>query len=213
MQTALPKLTADHRRRGAAELADALAQLRLHQRDNPGGELPGHLFDRLVNLRAFLDRWPRLEWTSAWQHWQLAGRMPRAGDAPLPGADHASYWRVRWVRGPILATTFPYHWTADMHAEAQSFAARHGLAFEVRPADVPDLWFPGRTVPVIWSRAGLDWRHLGRFAAGAAGAAGGHVSEPAAHRATAAAGAAGAPQGVWGNGAAHIPPAAAKGQA
>jgi hypothetical protein len=212
MLQALPKLTADHHRRGGAALAHTLALLRAQLRDHPTDDPPAYLTQRARNAVCFLERWPRLEWSAAWQHWQLAGKMPRyTGQLRLPGEDHASYWRVSGVRGPIMATAFSYHWDEATHAAALEFARAHGLHVEVQPADVPDMWFPGQTVPVIWSRAGLDWRQLGRFAAGAAGAAGGTASEPAALGATAAAGAAGAPQGVWGNGAAHTGPAASRG--
>lgn len=207
MQIAMPTLSTDHRRRGGLPLASTLSLIRLHQRDNPRADLPAHLLARLINLLAFLDRWPRLEWSHAWQHWQLAGKLPRAGNAALPGSDHTAFWRVAWVRGPIVATTFPYRWTDDMHAEAQAFAARHGLAVEVRPSDMPDLWMPGQTVPVVWSRAGIDWRQLAASAPGAPGAPSGAVPEPSAPGATAAPGAPGAPQGVWGGAARTLHPA------
>ena len=208
MQHALPRLTTDHHRRGGAVLAHALATIRAHQRDRPGDDLPAYALARLVNVCDFLEHWPLLQWTPAWQHWQLAGKMPRPwGDVHLPGADHTSYWRVRGVRGPILACTFPYAWGERQHAEALRFAELRGLLLEVRPVDVPDLWNPGATVPIVWSRGGVDWRALAGGAAGAAGAAGGTVDAQGAHGATRAAGAAGAPQGVWGNECAQKPAA------
>jgi hypothetical protein len=109
------------------------------------------------NLRTFLDRFPRLtiaDRAHCARH--LAGRGCPDTES-LPGSDHTAFWRVPG-RGVIAATTFPYHWCDDTDAAARVFAARYGLRLEVQPPDVPDMYFPGSTVPVVWSRAGVDWR-------------------------------------------------------
>jgi hypothetical protein len=122
--------------------------------------VPDYMFTLRDNLRVFLGRFPHLrDDPGPHSYHRLKGGCARYdGNENLPGADHTFFWRTKGMRGPIVVTTFPYHWSDDMHAQAWTFALVHGLQLEVRPPDVPDLWFPGQTIPVVWARANVDWR-------------------------------------------------------
>lgn len=152
-------LTADERRR-AAPLANYIAAAFGDCRRR-GRPVEDYVLARRDNLRVFLARFPHLRYAPrVFSYFQLMGkhgRLPRW--LRLPGADHTFYWRTKGLRGPIVATTFPYYWDDETNEQAEAFAQAHGLRLEVRPADVPDLWVPERTIPVVWSRGCVDWRN------------------------------------------------------
>lgn len=146
-------------RRRAAPLANHIARTfsECRRKRQP---VYDYVLARRDNLRTFLTRFPHLRYDPGiCSYLRLMGKHARAGWVErLPGEDHTFFWRTKGVRGPIVATTFPYAWGDETNAEAEAFARAHGLRLEVRPPDVPDLWYPGWTVPIVWSRGGIDWR-------------------------------------------------------
>jgi hypothetical protein len=151
-------LTDDERRR-ATPLALHVARAFGHARRRRT-QVPDHVLEQRDNLRIFLARFPGLRYDPGpvSYHRLKGGRARHDGDESLPGADHTFFWRAKGLPGPIVATTFPHRWDDHTHAAAWRFALAHDLRLEVRPSDVPDLWLPGKTTPVVWSRGGVDWR-------------------------------------------------------
>jgi hypothetical protein len=123
---------------------------------------------RLENLHAFLLAFPRLIESRADEPAQLLGKPPTYSSAhslhAFPLQDHSFYWRVRGVRGPVLCATYPYEHASNdtCRAEMIRYVDTDGFVVEVAPPDLPDLWYPGRTIPIAWSRRGVDWRGLGK---------------------------------------------------
>jgi hypothetical protein len=127
----------------------------------------------LKNLHAFLSAFPCLEISQAFEPLQLLGKHPTHGYgrglSAFPFQDHTYYWRVKGYRGPVLCTTHPYNMrgTTRRVLEDQEtifkYADEHGFAVEIEPPDCADIWYPGSTTPIAWSKRGVDWRSLARL--------------------------------------------------
>jgi hypothetical protein len=158
----------DHMQRvpGAVEYGETnIKDCILGLKNNPHGEYARMSVQALENLHAFLATFPCLIESKACEPGQLLGKRPSyAATNQFPGQDHTFYWRVKGCRGPILCTTFPYGLAAgnagvaSKRAEMVSYADKHGFSVEFAPQDVPDIWYPGSTTPVAWSKKGVDWR-------------------------------------------------------
>ena len=141
------------------------------------------------NLTSFLTEFPALIETHTWARgpFSILGKYPRNpwdyqigkwgkdtepefwGVSCFPGQDHAFYWRVKGLRGPVVCTMFPCRGTIQ-NEEDQTiedcckdmfwFAEKFGFAVEIEPSDVRDFYYPGSTIPIVWSKAGRDWRQI-----------------------------------------------------
>jgi hypothetical protein len=138
-------------------------------KNDPDGSYGCSTRQCLENLHTFLSAFPYLIGSKARQPAQILGKFPSYyGLGPLsefPLEDHTFYWRVKGLRGPVLCTTFPYGHDDDEEdrAEMARYAEAHGFVVEIAPPDLPDLWYPGGgTIPIAWSKRGVDWRTLGR---------------------------------------------------
>jgi hypothetical protein len=127
----------------------------------------------LKNFHAFLSAFPCLEISRAFEPLQLLGKHPSYGYgrglSAFPFQDHTYYWRVKGFRGPLLCTTHPYNMRGATRLKDQEtifkFADEHGFTVEIEPPDVPDIWYPGSTTPIAWSKRGVNWRSLARHGA------------------------------------------------
>ena len=80
----------------------------------------------------------------------------RQADLRIPrpwGFDHTTYWRLEGERLCSVVLTEPYPCSGSLMGSEDwpAFAAKHGLLFATGDANL-SLWFPGKTVPIIWYR-------------------------------------------------------------
>lgn len=120
-----------------------------------GSEGARHWYEAADNVVAFIRRFPHLALATRGEWPIFNGSHGHRDEFAFPCLDHTYFWRRTGVRGPVVMTTFPYH--VDPSA-MQAHADRYEFTVEIEPPDVPDLWYPGTTIPVVWSRRGVDWR-------------------------------------------------------
>lgn len=155
--------TSELKRSNFAEYLDRASWPALYREEDVRPEL----LKQVTSWQTFLRRFPRLTEGSGRAHsnW-LLGKPIRDWRIDFPGADHTFCWKAPGVRGGLIVTTFPYRPAWEPHREAaEQFAVQRGLTLEVDPPDVPDLWAPPHTLPIVWSRAGVDWRSIAKEAA------------------------------------------------